>query len=50
MGILTTRKEASLAVPEQQSNRITSPRGGVVVVVVVVVVIAIFVLNCSTKY
>jgi hypothetical protein len=30
------RKGASLATPEQQSNRITSLRGGVVVVVVVV--------------
>ena len=34
MGILTTQKGASLAAPEQQSNRIMSLRGGVVVVVV----------------
>jgi hypothetical protein len=39
MDILTARKGASLAVPEQQSSRIMSPRGGVVVVVVVVVVV-----------
>ena len=37
MDILTARKGASLAALEQQSNRMTSPRGGVMVVVVVVV-------------
>jgi len=37
MDILTMQKGASLAMPEQQSNRITSPRGGVVLVVLVVI-------------